>query len=138
MANAGKMPKRSRPRGREYKSTQTKGVQTEARVVNLLSQDKRPWWIMSVRRGTSAEDDDGIDLVVRTTDHGDLYLQVKSSDAGAEKWEESLYRRKHTIGLIVARDSDEDDVVYGHALGVLIGMRLVLELNCDDNAHAAE
>jgi hypothetical protein len=138
MANAGKIPKRSRPRGREYKSTQMKGVQTESRVVNLLSQDKRPWWIMSVRRGSSIEDDDGIDLVVRTTDHGDLYLQVKSSDAGAEKWEESLYRRKHTIGLIIAREVDEDDVVYGHALGVLIGMRVALEMANDDLSTAAE
>lgn len=48
-------------------------------------------WVARVRRGTLDEDRRGLDVVVETHDTEDLYVQVKSSHAGAV-----AYRRKYS------------------------------------------
>ena len=60
----------------------------EKRVVSALTHDypfpNRPPWITSARLSTTQEDHCGIDVVVETTDAGEIHLQVKGCHRGRE------------------------------------------------------
>ena len=61
-----------------------------------------PPWLHSAVRGTIAEDQRGIDIVVHT-DVGKLYLQIKSSWSGVRKFL-ARYRKGNIIPYIVRTD----------------------------------
>lgn len=64
-----------------------KGMRNEARTLKILkdAQAITPW-LINVRTATPEEDARGIDIVCTTTDEENLYVQVKSSKTGAEKF----------------------------------------------------
>lgn len=55
-------------------------------------------WVTTVRRATYEEDKRGFDIIVLTADAGELFVQVKSSTAGADE-----YRRKYRNTPLFAR-----------------------------------
>lgn len=63
-----------------------RGALSEDKVLEALRTNP-PDWLVSARKGDKEEDRKGRDLVVQTRDHGDLYVQVKSSRAGARSFE---------------------------------------------------
>lgn len=93
-----------------------RGAWNERRVLNALSSEP-PAWVLETRAGTTDEDRRGIDVVV-STDVGPLYLQVKSSRKGAERFDP----RGRMIGIIVAGDAP-DEKLRRRALGVLGELR---------------
>jgi hypothetical protein len=62
----------------------------EKRVVTALTSEypfpNRPAWIGEVRLSTKEEDHRGIDVVIETTDVGNILIQVKSSHRGREEF----------------------------------------------------
>lgn len=72
-------------------------------------------WILGVRQATHAEDANGIDVVV-STDVGKLFLQVKSSKAGLQRWRAKnrrlgLTKKREHIGLVRAYDQLQGDAL---------------------------
>lgn len=93
-----------------------RGAWNERRVLHVLSSDV-PAWVRSARAATKAEDRKGIDVVV-DTDVGMLYLQVKSSRKGAERFDP----RGKMIGVVVAGDASEKQL-RRRVLGILGELR---------------
>jgi hypothetical protein len=75
-----------------------KGFATELRVLdsfivpsNIVSSHNSKWrfgysvpeWFVGFEKATKAQDAEGIDFILRTT-NGDVYLQVKSSEGGKD------------------------------------------------------
>lgn len=104
----------------DYRARKAKGDRAEALVVRALCRPTRPWWLLRARYARRWQDARGIDVLVDTMDRGTLWLQVKSSAAGAKR-----FRRLHRgqpIGIVVV-DTDELNTIYGRALGALILLR---------------
>jgi len=71
---------------------------TENALKNLL---KSVWWITGFRKATDNEDKKrGIDFVIETTNVGDIFLQVKSSEIGKK---ESLKKHPKIPVVIINR-----------------------------------
>lgn len=85
-------------RGRDGDAARAVGDVHERQVLDIakVALHGRPW-IRSVRLSTLEEDRRGIDIVVET-DLGDIYVQVKSSEGGANK-----YRRQYAASPDLAR-----------------------------------
>ena len=83
-----------------------RGLAHERRALALL-QDmlKRYTWMREARASTFEEDKNGIDIVVSST-AGPLYLQVKSSVRGRDKFYEKGYPRD--IGVVIVNERVED------------------------------
>lgn len=82
-----------------------RGREHEALVLRVLDKGPLPTWATSFRSATTEEDARGVDVVVSTSDAGDLLLQVKSSQTGAAKFKRR-YPHRDDIGLIVIRNGD--------------------------------
>jgi hypothetical protein len=82
-----------------------RGRRSEERALEACRSDARPSWIKTARLAARREDHAGIDVVLET-DVGRLFLQVKSSEWGREKFEKR--RRKADIAVIVVRSEDDD------------------------------
>ena len=80
-----------------------RGKSNEARVLEACLLPTRPAWMKSARRATTAEDHDGIDVVVES-DLGKLYVQVKSSRRGQAEFQ----KKKRRIRVVVVRPSPAD------------------------------
>lgn len=114
---------RRRSRSAQYGAIRAeRGFQNESAVLRALSDPSfvRPVWLRSVRRATSEEDLRKIDVVV-TTDVGPLYLQVKSSQVFAIRFEER--RRSTLIGVIVASYDEDPRVINDRAMQKLRELR---------------
>lgn len=84
-----------------------RGARNEQRVLDAvyaLGLD----WIVSARLSTLAEDREGSDVVVETTDGETLHLQVKSSHCGARKAVVRLLRSALRPTVLVAPDDLSD------------------------------
>lgn len=84
----------------------SRGHQNEERVLaSAVSAPNRLSWVRGARAADHREDALGIDVVV-FSELGDLYLQVKSSYAGAASWMTSARtadrRRARMIEVVVA------------------------------------
>ena len=107
------------------------GDACEALVRRALGAPTRPWWILKVRAARRHEDRrHGVDVVVHT-DVGRILLQVKRSLRWADKWLAAYANDPRPIGLVVARETEAVEVVYGRALGVLILLRERLEMQAE-------
>ena len=68
-----------------WQENQERGARYETLVLGAIGRLNFPW-VQSARLATQAEDHAKIDVVVET-EHGTLYLQVKASKAGRQKFE---------------------------------------------------
>lgn len=110
-------------RAREAERSRRRGVMNEARALRvLLTGEPRPWWLEGARACNDDEDHLGIDLVVQHAGRRVLWLQIKSSEAGAAK-----FARKRPegarIACVVVTPRDSDRELYGRLLGALIVLR---------------
>lgn len=99
-----------------------RGDAAERRVLAALTRPDRPAWIVKVRRARRGENRSGVDVVV-DTDVGRVFLQVKSSVAGAQKWRRDHAWDDRPIGIVIAGPAAGDAVVYGRVLAALILLR---------------
>lgn len=107
--------------------TKVNGDACEALVRRALRDESRPWWILKVRRARRHEDRHGVDFVVQL-DVGRVFLQVKRSQRRADQlWLAEHVDDPRPIGLVVARETEAVEVVFGRALGALILLRERLE-----------
>ena len=89
-----------------------RGRKNEEKVVQVFSvrTDDVPSWLLSVR-GTekhSKDDRRGKDIIINTADVGDIYLNVKSSQAKADKFKEAQrHGRYRNIGVVVVEYEDD-------------------------------
>lgn len=83
------------------------GEESEKRLYDLLQShaDELPPWVTFVRRATPEEDAKGADIVIGS-DVGDIYLQVKISKLGKNRFKRTLGRE--VIPVIVIREATPD------------------------------
>lgn len=69
-----------------------------------------PTWFHGIRSVTQEEDYRGIDAIAFTDDVGKIFLQIKSSKTGVEKFkkQQEKYRKREWIFPIIVRDIDSD------------------------------
>ena len=67
-------------------------------------------WICQPRQATKHEDLRGIDIVVPTTDIGDLFLQIKSSFHGVEKFNRRQHRQM--IAVVVVKPFESQEIIW--------------------------
>ena len=69
-----------------------------------------PRWFCGLRRATQEEDCGGIDAVAFTEDVGNIFLQIKSSRCGVEKFkkQQKKYRKRKWIFPVIIRTNDGD------------------------------
>jgi len=108
--------------------TDALGEACEAIVLRALRRDDRPWWIYKVRRAHRATEDRrrGVDVVVQI-DLGRVFLQVKRSRYYLVQWLARWGNDPRPIGIVIAKETEAEAVVYGRALGALILLRERLE-----------
>jgi hypothetical protein len=68
----------------------------------------------------------GVDVVVQI-DLGRVFLQVKRSQRRVGAWLDNHADDARPIGVVVAKETEPVEVVYGRVLGVLILLREQLE-----------
>lgn len=90
---------------RRFKTvSNNKGRETERRFFEAMREfrNKRPEWLLSIRRGTQKEDAQGIDGVA-STDIGKIFIQIKSSEVGAQKFIKGPHfrRNKHIVIVVI-------------------------------------
>jgi hypothetical protein len=87
-----------------------RGAEAEERLLRCLENcPSLPQWVQSIRRASQKEDGRGIDLVCNTN-YGKLYLQVKSSFAGAAEF--CMKKRKcHTLVVVVNNDIADEELI---------------------------
>lgn len=100
-----------------------RGRNNEQRVLDALTarQERLAPWLGDVRLATPDEDARGIDIVVTTQDLGPLYLQVKSSRTGAERFHAK--KRPALIATVVAHSDVDEDTLFRRAEQVLLTLR---------------
>lgn len=105
----------------------SRGQRTEDRffeAMEVANRRQNHEWILGVRRATHEEDTHrGIDAVVKT-DIGDLLIQIKSSEKGAEEFRKGPhFRRNKFIGVLVIRENYTSDDIRGKAHVILMELR---------------
>lgn len=86
-----------------------KGRRNEERFFEAMNDplaDNLPRWIQGVLRPTSSQDRfEGIDAIVKTADVGKLFVQIKSSKAGEEKFLKGKYNKSIIVVVIGKSDT---------------------------------
>ncbi len=82
-----------------------RGRANEQRALAILQRTAFPAWMKGARAGTPEEDARGIDLVVDST-VGPLYLQIKSSVRGRDKFFEMGYPDR--IRVVIVNEEVQD------------------------------
>lgn len=105
-----------------------RGRNTEDRffeAIRTSASAEMPKWFLRVRRPTRKEDlYEGKDAIVETTDAGKLFLQIKSSEAGATHFKQGRHCKCNKfIGIIVIRESDTFEDILTKARSVLSQLR---------------
>jgi hypothetical protein len=105
-----------------YRLALYKGETAEKRsLLAITSNCHELPWIDRARTATRSEDLRGTDIVIYTKDIGKLYVQIKSSMRGADK-----YRQKYPgriIAIIIIREEYSDDVVWGEVRKAIVALR---------------
>ena len=89
-----------------------RGRRNEQRFLDAMkathSPVKMPKWFIRGYHASKKEDRfEGKDAVIETTDAGKLFIQIKSSQAGAQRFKEKKKGKRYSfIGVIVIRDDD--------------------------------
>lgn len=91
-----------------------RGRTTEERVFNAFQELDAvlPDWFHSIEHSTKKQDWSGIDAVVQT-DVGALYLQIKSSQSGKNKFQSQSRRHRHPkpIAVVVVSPADSNEMI---------------------------
>ena len=94
-----------------------RGRDKEDRFLKLFRYGKVPpgfpSWFHGLRPATQEEDCRGIDAIAFTDDVGKIFLQIKSSKSGVEKFkkQQEKYRKREWIFPIIIRDADSDAAI---------------------------
>ena len=99
-----------------------RGFAQERQVVHALSGDDRPEWVYSAEISEEADDRRGVDVIVET-DVGKLFLQVKSSHSGVERFNQYRGVRRRPIGVVLIERSDSVDDIRLKATEALAALR---------------
>lgn len=95
------------------KTERSRGFWTEERFLRAIenANGNAPCWFKGISRSTREEDGKGIDFVIHTT-VGNIFIQIKSSEAGANKFFKKikLKRLKNIIVLVIKIDYDEEKI----------------------------
>jgi isocitrate/isopropylmalate dehydrogenase len=92
--------------------------------------------MLYARHCTRDEDMHGIDVVILTEDVGRLYLQVKSSEAGRQKF---MSRRRPVVSeVVVVGLHDSDEVVRSAAIEAMRRARSKVLAKRDAGVEASE
>lgn len=75
------------------------GLKNENLVCEILNAGPCPDWFISATKSSKDDDRRGIDVVVKTADLGNLFLQIKSSTARAIAY--SARKRSYLVGVII-------------------------------------
>jgi len=92
----------------------SRGFQTEERFMRALENGNgsNPHWYKGVSRGTAEQDQNKIDCVVHTV-FGDIFVQIKSSQAGANKFLNKIKKQHIKIVLLIIKsDYNEETIRY--------------------------
>ncbi|HAT68307.1 MAG: hypothetical protein A2481_01890 [Candidatus Yonathbacteria bacterium RIFOXYC2_FULL_47_9] len=105
-----------------------RGRNTEDRFFEAMrtsASADMPRWFLRAKRPSFKEDRwEGKDAIIETTDVGKLFLQIKSSEAGAAHFVKGRhYRRNKFIGIIVIRERDSFEDILIKARSVLSQLR---------------
>ena len=94
-------------------------------AIRTSASAEMPKWFLRVRRPTRKEDlYEGKDAIIETTDVGKLFLQIKSSEAGAAHFRKGRHcKRNKLIGIVVIRESDTSEDILAKARNVLSQLR---------------
>ena len=93
-----------------------------------------PDWFHGICGATQEEDCRGIDAIAFTDDVGKIFLQIKSSKSGVEKFkkQQEKYRKREWIFPIIVRDTDSDADIFEKTRAVLSQARqkILSHRNC--------
>ena len=96
------------------KIEKNRGFQTEEKFIRAIENGNgdNPSWYKGISWATKKEDQKGIDFIVHTL-FGDVFVQIKSSETGANKF---LNKKKKQylkiVLLVIKRDYDEETIRY--------------------------
>lgn len=93
-----------------YLANKDRGTRSEERVLHALSPEHRPAWMRDVCKATAEQDHRGIDIVLKS-DVGDLYIQVKSSRGGQERFDAHPRRRRLPVEVVIVGPKDTDTTI---------------------------
>lgn len=95
-----------------------------------------PPWFHGICSATQEEDCRGIDAIAFTDDVGKIFLQIKSSKAGVEKFkkQQEKYRTREWRFPIIVRDADSDDDILEKTRYALSQARIKI-LNHRNHSH---
>lgn len=102
-----------------------KGRRTEDRFFEAMEVSfvkKMLVWVFDVCRASQKEDAKGIDAVI-ATDVGKLFIQIKSSEAGAIKFRNGRNCRHRMIRVIIIREDHSLLEIREKAKNILIELR---------------
>lgn len=108
-----------------------RGRDTEDRFFRLFRYGKVPpdfpSWFHGFRSATQEEDCAGIDAVA-FTDVGKIFIQIKSSWAGVQKFkkQQEQYHKRGWIFLVIVRSSDSDNDILERTRHVLSQARTAI------------
>lgn len=91
-------------------------------AMGVSSVEEVPRWVFGIRRASAKEDSRGIDAII-ITDVGKLFIQIKSSEAGATKFKNSLHCRHRIIDVIVIREHYTPEDIREKAVDILTRLR---------------
>ena len=97
-----------------------RGHRSESLALLALRAGPVPDWLRSVEKAPWDLDRRGVDLIV-ASDVGKLYLQIKSSMAGARRFEAKP--RRLPIAVVVEDPRDEDPVIRDRLIGAAAELR---------------
>lgn len=119
----------------------SRGHVNERRVIeafaSILATDARPPWLIDIIPTSIELDRQGIDLLCRTTDLGNLKLQVKSSQSGRKRFEMQrrmlwqLGKELHVIGVIIVHPGQSVPDLRREVYAVIKELRTYVKMNGD-------
>ena len=113
-----------------YKIGCNRGDGAEGKFLRVFRQGSissgMPRWVVYMYKAPDFEDRQGIDFVVTTSDIGKIFIQIKSSWGGAQKFKEHrLYRRGKLkfVALVIVREADTPEIIRSKTLQAISGAR---------------
>lgn len=90
----------------------SRGFQTEEKFMRAIENGNgnNPDWYNGVSKATNEQDQKGIDFIIHTI-FGNIFVQIKSSEAGAKKFLNKLRNQNFRIVvLVIKNDYNEENI----------------------------
>ena len=93
------------------RTEKSRGFWTEERFMRAIenSNGNAPDWLKGISKATKEEDQKGIDFIIHTAS-GNVFVQIKSSEAGANIFKKRKSRNLRIIILVIKIDYDEEKI----------------------------